>query len=153
MNRVLTYLDAQDAAYEVIAHRIEYTSQETAADTHTPGREFAKNVLLGTPAGVAMAIVPAIHKIDLEKVRQGLGTNQVRLADEAMMSELCPDCDPGAIPPFGNLYDIPVYVDPTLTGDEFITFNGGTHESAIRMRYCDFERLVHPTIMDMVEGA
>ena len=149
-NRVLTYLDAHDVFYEIVHHKLDYTAQEAAANTHTPGRQFAKVVLLGMPGGHVMAVVPAIHKIDLEKVRQGIGTSQVRLADESALRDLCPDCDVGAAPPFGNLYDVPVYVDPSITRDEHITFNGGTHEDAVKMRYSDFERLVHPTIMDMV---
>lgn len=149
-NRVTSFLDDHDVAYEVLQHRIDYTAQETAADTHTPGRNFAKTVVLDTPGGHAMAVVPAVHKVDLEKIRQGIGTRQVKLADEATMSKLCPDCDVGAEPPFGNLYDLPVYVDPSLTTDDFITFNGGSHEEAIRMRFGDWERIVHPTIMDMV---
>lgn len=149
-NRVTTYLDDQQVTYEVVRHQIDYTAQETAADTHTPGRDFAKTIVLGLPGGYAMAVVPAIYKVDLEKIRQGIGTRQVRLAEEEAMSRLCPDCDVGAEPPFGNLYDMPVYVDPTLTREEFITFNGGTHEDAIRMRYSDYEQLVRPTIMDMI---
>ncbi len=150
-NRVTSYLDKEHVSYEVLHHRVDYTAQETAADTHTPGREFAKTVVLGMPRGHAMAVVPAVFKIDLERVREGIGTRQVMLVDEETMSRLCPDCDVGAEPPFGNLYDLPVYVDPSLAKDEYITFNGGSHDDAIRMRYSDFERLVHPTIMEMIE--
>ena len=148
--RVTSYLETHDVRFEVLPHRIDYTAQETAADTHTPGRDFAKTILLDMPGGHAMAVVPAVYKVDLEKIRQGIGTGQVKLSDEETMSEVCPDCEVGAEPPFGNLYDLPVYVDPMLTQDEYITFNGGTHEEAIRMRYGDWERIVHPTIMDMV---
>lgn len=150
LNRVTQYLEDEQVSYEVVHHDTDYTAQETAADTHTPGREFAKTVVLGLPGGHAMAVLPALHKLDLEKIRQGIGTRQVRLADEEIMERLCPDCDVGAEPPFGNLYDMPVYVDPSLAHDEYITFNGGTHKDAIRMRFSDYERLVHPTIMDMV---
>jgi len=150
LNRVTDLLEDEHITYEVVHHHVDYTAQETAADTHTPGREFAKTVVLGLPGGHAMAVVPALYKVDLEKIRQGIGTRQVRLAEEEVMSRLCPDCDVGAEPPFGNLYDMPVFVDPSLAKDEFITFNGGTHEDAIRMRFSDYERLVHPTIMDMI---
>lgn len=149
LNRVTQMLEDEQVNYEVVHHHVDYTAQETAADTHTPGREFAKTVVLGLPGGHAMAVVPALFKVDLEKIRQGIGTRQVRLADEESMERLCPDCDVGAEPPFGNLYDLPVFVDPNLTKDEYITFNGGTHEDAIRMRFSDYERLVRPTIMDM----
>jgi len=150
LNRVTEYLEDEHVTYEVLHHDLDFTAQETAADTHTPGKEFAKTVVLGMPGGHAMAVLPALHKLDLEKIRRGIGTRQVRLADEEVMENLCPDCDVGAEPPFGNLYDMPVYVDPTLTLDEYITFNGGTHKDAIRMRFSDYERLVHPTIMDMI---
>ena len=149
---ITAFLDAQHVPYEVLHHRTDYTAQETAADTHTPGREFAKTVILDVGAGHAMAVVPALYKVDLEKIRQSVGTRQVSLASEQEMSDLCPDCDVGAEPPLGNLYDMPVYVDPTLERDETITFNGGTHEDAIRMQYEDFKRLVHPTRMDMIEA-
>lgn len=147
--RLLSFLDERQVSYELIHHRLDYTAQETAADTHTPGRDFAKTVMLDMPGGHAMVVLPALYKVDLERVRQGLGTRQVRLSDEETMRALCPDCDVGAEPPFGNLYDIPVYVDPSLTSDEYITFNAGTHEDAVRMRYGDYERLVAPTIIDV----
>jgi Ala-tRNA(Pro) deacylase len=98
-----------------------------------------------------MAVAPAVYRLDLEKVRAHLGSGYVRLADESAMSMLCPDCEVGAMPPFGNLYDLPVFVDPTLAADEFITFNAGTHEQAVRMRYADYERLVQPVLMDMID--
>lgn len=149
--KVTAFLDAHHVPYEVIHHRVDYTAQETAADTHTPGREFAKTVILDVGVGHAMAVIPALYRVDLEKIRQSVGTRQVSLASELEMSQLCPDCDVGAEPPLGNLYDMPVYVDPTLEKDETITFNGGTHDDAIRMRYEDFERLVHPRRLDMIE--
>jgi Ala-tRNA(Pro) deacylase len=144
------YLNENHVPFEVVHHRTDYTAQETAADTHTPGREFAKTVVLDIgDQGRAMAVLPAVFQVDMEKLRAGLGTRQVHLADEAEMSDLCPDCEVGAEPPFGNLYDVPVYVDPSLTVDEYITFNAGSHDDALRMRYEDYERLVHPTVMDI----
>ncbi len=150
--KVTTFLDEHDVPYEVIHHRTDYTAQETAADTHTPGRAFAKTVILDIGALHAMAVVPAPCRIDLEKIRESIGTRQISLASELEMSQLCPDCDVGAEPPLGNLYGMPVFVDPALEKDETITFNGGTHDDAIRMRYEDFQRLVHPTPMDMIEA-
>lgn len=150
--KITAYLDDHDVPYEVIHHRVDYTAQETAADTHTPGREFAKTVILDVGALHAMAVVPALYRIDLEKIRESIGTRQISLASELEMSQLCPDCDVGAEPPLGSLYGMPVFVDPTLEEDETITFNAGTHDEAIRMRYEDFKRLVHPTPMDMIEA-
>ena len=150
-SKVTAFLDANHVPYEVIHHRVDYTAQETAADTHTPGREFAKTVILDVGAGHAMAVLPALYRLDLDKLRHAVGTRQISLASELEMSQLCPDCDVGAEPPLGNLYDMPVYVDETLEKDETITFNGGTHDDAIRMRYEDFKRLVHPTPMDLAQ--
>lgn len=150
--KLMDHLDDAGVHYEILRHRVDYTAQEAAADTHTPGREFAKTVMLDVgPQGHAMAVAPAVYRLDLEKVRAHLGSGYVRLADESAMSMLCPDCEVGAMPPFGNLYDLPVFVDPTLAADEFITFNAGTHEQAIRMRYADYERLVQPVLMDMID--
>lgn len=149
---ITAFLDANHVPYEVLHHQVDYTAQETAADTHTPGREFAKTVVLDVGAGHAMAVVPAPYRVDLEKIRQSVGTRQVSLASELEMSQLCPGCDVGAEPPLGNLFNMPVFVDPMLEEDETITFNGGTHNDAIRMRYDDFKNLVHPLSMDLIEA-
>ncbi len=150
--KFMDYLEDSDVPYDVLRHRTDYTAQEAAADTHTPGREFAKTVLLDMgPRGYAMAVTPACYRLDLEKVRRSIGTGYVRLADENAMVMLCPDCEVGAMPPFGNLYELPVFVDPMIAADEFITFNAGSHEQAIRMRFADYERLVHPVLVDMVD--
>jgi Ala-tRNA(Pro) deacylase len=149
--KLLDYLDAHGAPYEVLHHDPGYTAQETAEATRISGHEFAKTVLLGLPTGHAMAVVPAPRKLDLEKIRRAIGIGQVRLAGEDAMARLCPECEVGAAPPFGNLYDITVFVDPLLARCEHITFNAGTHVDAIRMRYCDYEELVHPQILDMID--
>ena len=148
--KLLEVLDAHGAPYVILRHPVDYTAQETAEATHTPGYGFAKTVLLGLPGGHAMAVLPAPRKLDLEKIRRGIGIGQVRLAGEDAMARLCPECEIGAAPPFGSLYDISVFVDPLLARREYITFKAGTHADAIRMRYSDFEDLVHPQILDMV---
>ena len=154
IKKLFELLENEGVAYEIIRHRADYTAQETAADTHTPGREFAKTVLLDLgDRGPAMAVVPAVFRLDLEKIRRSLGTPRVQLADEDAIRRLCPDCEVGAMPPFGNLYDMPVFVDPTLAADETITFNAGTHEEALRMRFGDYERVVRPVLIDMVDPA
>jgi len=154
IQKLFDYLDGQGTSYEVLNHPVDYTAQEAAADTHTPGREFAKTVMLDLGnEGHVMAVAPAVFLLDLEKIRRGLGTLRVQLADESVIRDLCPDCELGAAPPFGNLYDIPVFVDPTLATEEFITFNAGTHARAIRMRYADYEQLVRPILIDMIDPA
>jgi Ala-tRNA(Pro) deacylase len=140
-------LDRQGVAYEIINHRRDYTAQETAAHTHTPGREFAKTVLLWIDGSYALVVLPAHHKVDLLQLRHALGARQIKFATEEEMAALCPDCEAGAIPPFGNAYGIPVYMSTALIGQEFITFNAGTHTDVIRMRQRDYGRLAHPRVI------
>lgn len=147
-NRLLAFLDEHHIPYELIHHRLDYTAQRTAADTHTRGRDFAKSVVLDLDGGFALAVVPAHRKIDFAKARDLLQT-KVILASEEKIAELFPDCEIGAEPPLGNLYGLPVYVSPELADDEFITFNAGSHHEAVRMRYLDFEELVKPTVLDL----
>jgi Ala-tRNA(Pro) deacylase len=146
--RFKALLDDHGVAYEVIHHRRDYTAQETAADTHTPGRMFAKCVLIWRDGAYAMAVLPAHHVVDMRKLCQVLGAKEVKLASEEEIRELCPDCEAGALPPFGNLYDMPVYVSRALTDAEHITFNAGTHSDVVRMRYADWEKLAQPHVAD-----
>ncbi len=147
--RLKSLLDQNGVAYEAIRHAADYTAQETAAHTHTKGREFAKPVVLRVDGAYVMAVVPAHRKVDLRRVRQALGAKEARLATEEELRKICPDCELGAEPPFGNLYDLPVYVSPELAHDERITFNAGTHMDALRIRWEDYERLVRPKVLDL----
>ncbi|MDX1584772.1 MAG: YbaK/EbsC family protein, partial [Thermoanaerobaculia bacterium] len=122
-------------------------AQEVAASAHIPGKEMAKSVIVKTPDGMAMVVLPAVNKVSLEKVREVMGTGDVELAEESEFIDLFPGCVPGAMPPFGNLYGVDVYVEPALAEDEEIAFNAGTHTDLIRMRYEDFERLVKPKVV------
>ena len=142
------YLDGNRVRYMVLPHRRDYSAQRTAADTFTPGREFAKPVLLWVDNYYALAVLPADKKIDFGKLRDTLAAAEAGLARESEIRWLFPDCECGAEPPFGNLYGIPVLVAAELADDETITFNGGTHEDVIRMKYADFERLVDPAVLD-----
>jgi Ala-tRNA(Pro) deacylase len=147
--RLTSFLEERGVDYEVIHHRRDFTAQQTAADTHTPGREFAKAVFLCLDGDYAMAVLPAHRKIDLEAVRAMLGVKEARLATEDEIERLCPDCEVGAAPPLGNLYDLPVYMSEELTRDEQITFNAGTHEDAIRMLFQDYRELAQPRLIDL----
>ncbi|NIR50879.1 YbaK/EbsC family protein [candidate division KSB1 bacterium] len=149
---VKSYLDENKTPYESIHHRRDYTAQETAADTHTKGKEFAKTVILFVDQKYCMAVLPAIYQVDLDKIKKELNAKEVNLATEEEISQLCRDCEIGAMPPFGNLYDLPVYVSHHLTEDNMITFNAGTHEDVIRMMYDDFEKLVNPKVLDMTSN-
>jgi Ala-tRNA(Pro) deacylase len=143
-NRLTEVLDDKDVRYELIHHRADYSALETAHDTHTPGREFAKSVVLTTSKGPYLAVLPAPLMVDVAGFAKVVGAEDVRLANEDTIAELFPDCDVGAEPPFGSLYGLRVVVDESLAGQEHITFNAGTHDEAIRMRFADFERLERP---------
>jgi len=141
------YLDQQVVDYQVLHHREDVRALTTAADTNTPPREFAKTVFVWIDGKAAMAVVPASKDVAVSRLQRGLEAESVHVAHEGDMKELCPDCAVGAAPPFGNLYDLPVYVSSSLAEDEEITFNGGDHQNAVRMRWKDFERIVHPRVL------
>ncbi len=146
--RVRTFLDEQGVRYQVLPHRRDFTASETAQDTRTPGKDFAKCVLLRMDGKYALAVMPAHHAVDLEQFRRALGATDLELAGEDEMLLAFPDCDVGAEPPFGNLYDIPVYLSVAMADDRVVTFNAGSHEEAVRMEYDDFVRLVRPRLLD-----
>jgi Ala-tRNA(Pro) deacylase len=149
--RLQRFLDEHRVDYRVIHHRTDYEASVTAADTETEPEEFAKTVFLWIDGRFAVAVLPALKHVALSKLRKTLDAEEVRLASEREAAELCPDCDVGAAPPFGNLYDLPVYVSASLAEDEQITFNGGSHEDAIRMAFSDFEQLVRPRILRLAK--
>jgi len=138
------YLDSSQIPYETLVHRTAYTAQEVAAATHVPGQELAKTVLVRGGGKLLMVVMPAPAKLDLKAFAKEIGIEKVELASEEDFRDRFPDCDTGAMPPFGNLYGLPVYADESLKEDEKIVFNAGTHEEAIRVAFGDFERLVQP---------
>ena len=144
-------LDSHRIQYVTIPHTPAYTAQEVAASTHTPGMEMAKTVIIKLDGRVAMAVLPAPLHLSLERLRKSTGARTVELASEVEFKDIFPGCEVGAMPPFGNLYDMPVYVARTLADDDEIAFNAGTHTEVIRMHYQDFDRLVHPTLVEMVQ--
>jgi Ala-tRNA(Pro) deacylase len=146
------YLDSNKVQYDVLTHEIAYTAQDTAAAAHVSGQELAKSVVVSADERFVLAILPAPLKVDLERLKQILQARDVRLAHESEFSSLFPGCDRGAMPPFGNLYGIDIYVDESLTRDEDIVFNACTHVDAIRMKYRDFERLAGPKIAAFASG-
>ncbi len=141
------FLDKQKIAYEVIPHARAYTAQETAASAHVPGRDLAKTVMARVEGRMAMLVLPAQYRVDFRVLCDLIGTDDVELATEKEFRTLFPDCEPGAMPPFGNLYDMDVYVAEQLAQEKAIAFNAGTHTELIRMAYTDFERLVSPKIV------
>ena len=143
--RVQKFLDDNDVKYVVLEHSPAYTAMEVAQATHIPGREMAKPVVVKLDGRMALAVVTASQHVGLDALMRVADAKQAELAAESEFVSLFPDCEPGAMPPFGNLYDLPVYVDNVLASDEQIAFNAGTHRDVIRMSYADFERLVKPT--------
>ncbi len=138
------YLNDNHVSYHSFLHEEAYTAQELAQAAHTPGKEFLKTVVLKTDGSYRMAVLPASRQVDLAAFKREVNAGTVAMATEEEMKRLFPDAETGAMPPFGNLYNIEVYLDESLCQDEFITFNAGTHYEAIRLRYSDFIRLVHP---------
>jgi Ala-tRNA(Pro) deacylase len=142
------YLEQHGVNFSVVGHAVAYTAQEEAAVTHVPGREWAKAVVCMVDDQPTLAVLPANRRVDLHRLREACGARSARLASEAELRPLYSDCEVGAMPPFGPLYHQPVVVDKSLTSDPEISFNGGSHSDAIRMRYRDFEELVKPTVAD-----
>lgn len=146
--KLVQFLKDKGVEYEVLPHTVSYTAQETAASVHTPGKEVAKSVVVTDGSEYVMAVVDAPHQVDLKKFAALSGMKKPHLASEDRLREIFPDCEPGAMPPFGNLYDIKVFVDKTLEEDEAITFNAGSHFEAIRLKYADFKKLAGPQVGD-----
>ena len=151
------YLDENKIQYVITNHFCAYTAQDIAQAAHISGKEVAKTVMVYITDGedeiMAMVVLPASNKIDFDLLEEEIGAQRIELAREYQFKEIFPDCDIGAMPPFGNLYNLPVYVARTLTSDEEIAFNAGNHRELIKMRYKDFERLVHPTVLDLTLAA
>lgn len=143
--RLKNLLDQNHISYTPMGHATAYTAQGAAATMKVSGKELAKTVVLRAGEDTILAVLPAAHHASLEKLG-GLVGKPVRLATEQEFSDLFPDCELGAMPPFGELYDLPVYVDESLAADEEIVFNAGTHHDAIRLRYADFARLAKPVV-------
>ncbi len=145
--KVKEFLDQNNIRYLTIIHSIAYTAQEIAAAAHIKGKGFAKTVLIKTDGKLAMCVLPASYKIDFDLLKEALRKEDVRLSNEQEFKDKFPGCEVGAMPPFGNLYGVDVYVAASLVEDEEIAFNAGSHTEIIRMQYSDFERLVKPKIL------
>ena len=141
------FLDSQKTKYVSIQHSPAYTAQEVAASTHVSGRDFAKTVMVKIEDAMAMVVLPANRKVVLADLREALGAEKAKLATEDEFKSRFPDCEIGAMPPFGNLYEMDVYVAPSLTEEAEIAFNAGSHTEVMKMAYRDFERLVQPKVI------
>jgi Ala-tRNA(Pro) deacylase len=143
------FLDENHVRYVSIRHSPAYTAQEIAASAHIPGREVAKTVMVKIDGDMAMAVLPATTMLDLDRLKRAAGARKVALATERDFKDRFPDCEPGGMPPFGNLYDMKVFCDALLADDDQIAFNAGSHAELIQLAYADFERLVQPTVANL----
>jgi len=139
-------LDREHVHYDVLPHSQTFRAAAVAQTLHLPEKEMVKVVIVKVKEQFVTTVLPATTKVDFQRLRKIFGTHRVRLATEKEIAQLFPDCEVGAMPPLGTLYGLPVYVDRSLTGDEEIVFEGGTHSEAIRMRYWDFAALVFPVV-------
>ena len=145
--RLKQFLDQQQVGYDVMQHDPAFTAQQLAARLHVPGREFVKVVVVKMDGQFALAVLPAPLRVNLKTLAQGAGARKCQIASESEFQQLFTDCELGAMPPFGTLYNLPTYVDQELTFDENIVINAGTHAEAIRLRYSDFARLARPKVI------
>ena len=134
--------------YELKQHLEAFTAQQVAATEHVSGYWVAKVVMVVSDGMLVMLVLPAPFRVDLVRLKEALGAGVVRLGREDEFANLFPDCEVGAMPPFGNLYGVPVYVDAALAKDPFVVFNAGSHRETLTIAYADFERLAHPQVAD-----
>jgi Ala-tRNA(Pro) deacylase len=149
LTKLREFLDSHNIRYLVISHSVAYTAQGLAALVHVSGKKLAKTVIVNIDGLLAMAVVPASFHVDLDRLRTLTGAQVVEIASEREFKDAFPDCETGAMPPFGNLYDMPVYVDASLAENEEITFSAGTHRELVRMKWDDMERLVNPIVGEL----
>lgn len=146
LQRLKDFLDARQIKYVVLSHSPAYTAMEIAALAQIPGKEIAKTVMLKVEGIMMMAVVPASHMVDFKAMHDITGAKHVELAGEHEFKNLFPECEVGAMPPFGNLFNLGVIVSESLAEDEMIAFNAGTHKELVRMTYRDFAQLVQPKV-------
>ena len=143
------FLDGNHVKYTIITHSPEFTAQEIAASAHIPGKDLAKTVIVKIDGDFAMAVLPASMHVSLTRLKEAAGAGDAAIASETDFEKLLPDCELGAMPPFGNLYNMPVYAAKELTEDTEIAFNAGTHSELVRLAYSDFDKLVHPKVVTL----
>jgi len=152
LNKLKKILDEAKIPYEIYNHRLSFTAQETAQSLHHSGKEMAKVVILKTSGCYLMAVVPGNRMVSLKRARLALAAKDLSVASENEFRALFPGCEVGAMPPFGSLFGLPVYVDPALEGEEEIFFNAGNHQQSVRISYANFKRLVNPVVIALTEN-
>ncbi len=144
LKKIKEFLDSNKVKYVIIQHSPAYTAQEIAATAHISGKELAKTVMIKIDGKLAMAVLPASYKISFDQLKAALDASDVKLAYEQEFMDKFPDCEVGAMPPFGNLYGFDVYVAESLADDEEIAFNACSHTELVKMKFDDFEKLIKP---------
>ena len=146
VQKLKDYLDENEVKYVSLSHSKAYTASAVAASAHVKGKNLAKTVIVKLDGKITMAVLPAKYRVDLEQLRKASLSGTVELATEEDFENKFPGCEGGAMPPFGNLYGVPVYVEMSLAEDEEIAFNACSHAELIQLAYKDFARLVKPTV-------
>lgn len=144
-SKIKNYLDTHKIAYEIIQHGAAYTASEIAAAAHIPGKSLAKTVIVKIDDTLVMAVLPASYRINFDRLKEIAHANKVALAKEEEFKDRFPECETGAMPPFGGLYGLDVFVAESLPREGAIAFSAGSHTELIRLAYADFEKLVKPT--------
>ncbi len=147
VKKLKDFLDREHVRYVTIIHSRAYTAQEIAASAHIPGKELAKTVMVKLDGKMAMTVLPASYKVDFELLKKATGSKTAELATEKEFKNMFPDCEVGAMPPFGNLYELPVFAANSLREDEEIAFNAGSHTELMKLSFSDFERLSKPVFL------
>ena len=148
VKKLMEFLDGNKVKYVIMKHSPAYTAQEVASSAHIKGKELAKTVMIKIDGTIAMAVLPASYRIDMDALKKAAKAKKIELATEKEFRDLFPECETGAMPPFGNLYDMDVYVASSLEDDENIAFNAGTHTELIQLPYEDFKKLAEPKVVE-----
>ncbi len=146
--KIKNFLESNNIHYSTINHPLTYSAQMVAHSAHIPGKEMAKTVIVKIDGKMTMIVTTANQKVNLTMLKNIFGTKDVELARESEFVNKFPDCEPGAMPPFGCIYGMDEIVSEELTKDEDIFFNAGTHTELIRMKFKDFEKLTKPRVMN-----
>lgn len=147
LQRLMAFLDDNQAKYTHHSHPAAYTAREVASAEHVPAHRIAKTVVFLSENGYGMAVLPGDSMLDVHGLQTLLRVSRLRLATESELNDLFPDCELGAMAPFGNLCGLPVFVDSSLANEETIAFNAGTHRDVLHMRFEDYQRLVQPSLV------
>ncbi len=147
LKKLREYLDSHNVKYVVIHHSPAFTAQEVAATAHVPGKEMIKTVMVKVDDRMTMVALPASANLDFNKLRDSLKARHVELANEREFRDLFPECEVGAMPPFGPLYEVEMVLSNKLAEDEFVAFNAGSHREVIKMAFKDYQQLTHPKMV------